>query len=184
MGSREGLSAVDTYMVTLTPAQERLHHNPTTNKKARGPYPHRPTFMANDMQVAFNWVMYHRILEVLTKEKLPVGLVRAIDSFTTGRTISMNIDGQTEMPAAFTAGLPQDSPLSPDLFIPYASTRSAAHLTRLQTEMAYVDDEPIGQGSNHPLRAISSLTTRLQAKIARAEFMKITFALPKVKSST
>lgn len=67
------------------------------------------------------------------------------------------------------------------LFITYASTISNSHLTSLQTETAYVDDEVMGQRSQTPSLALTSLTTRLQEKIRRSEFVSVNFAPAKAE---
>lgn len=52
--SRAGLLAIDTLIMTLTPAQEWLLHALKPNKNFRDPAPMRPLVLANDNKAGFN----------------------------------------------------------------------------------------------------------------------------------
>lgn len=110
MGSRAGLSTIDTLMVQLTTAQDWLHTKGKPNKKSRGPDPIRPSVMGNDVKGAFNCVLHTRLIEMMRHYKLPRGLVNIIQDPIRDRTISIRLEGKTEDPTPFNAVLPQGSP--------------------------------------------------------------------------
>lgn len=62
MDSRPNISAADTLIVTLTKAQEWLAIKPKINKRSKGPTTIRPSILANDIEGAFNCVIYSRLV--------------------------------------------------------------------------------------------------------------------------
>lgn len=120
-GSRANLTTIDTLMTTLNSAQGWLVQKSKPNKLSTGPGPDRSSVMGNDIDGSFNCVRHSRLTDIMDHYQLPNNVTRTIASFTADRMISMSFDDQTEPAAAFNCRLLQRSPLSPVLFILYAS---------------------------------------------------------------
>lgn len=146
-GSRPGLSAIDALMITLTAARDWLSRPLKINKRSKGPAPPKPSMTANDIEGAYNCVVHQRLEEIMRDYKFPTCLSGSIKNYLFNRTISLSFDKKIESPKPFLSGLPQGSPLSPVLFILYSSALTVGHLTSLQTETCYVDDEIMTQGA-------------------------------------
>lgn len=108
--------------------------------------------------------------------RFPTCLSGSIRSYLHNRTISLSFDEKVKPPKQFLAGLPQGSPLSPVLSILYSSALTLGHLTSLQTEICYVDDEIISQGAQTTETARREQKSRLNERISRAIPLNITFA--------
>lgn len=180
MGSREGLSAIDTFMASITQTQDWPHTNGKPNKRSKGPDSIRPTLMANDVKGAFNCVLQYKLTEIMTHFCMLKGLVSIIRDSTTDHTISMRLDSQSEELAPFKAGLPQGSPLSPTLLILYGSaSTSPNHEESMET--AYVDDEIMLQGARSCDQATTLLQGCLNSKVEIGARLNIRFPPDKVE---
>lgn len=91
----------------------------------------------------------------------------------------MAFDGEIERPAPYTSGLAQGSPLSPVLFILYASvlSKGKTHLTEATT--SYMDDEIMLQGSKSANFSCINLQNRLDERITRAAHLNIHYSIKK-----
>lgn len=103
-------------------------------------------------------------------------LIGTIENFLSGQSISMSFENQTESPTSFTSGLPQGSPLSPVLFILYASALITAHNDNLRGETIYVNDVVMIQGAPSVPMAHKLLQTSLDTTIQKASFLNIKLA--------
>lgn len=181
MGSRAQLSAIDTLMMTLMPAPTWLSTKGKVNKRSKGPDRTRPTSVANNIDGAFNCVIHSWLINIMFHYKLPADLVGTIGSFTQARTISMNFEGKREPPAPFTSGLPQSSPLSPGLFILYASALSAGSMGTNKSETYYIDNKIMHQGATSTTIACRPLQRRLDQKLERPSYLNIRLAPSKIE---
>lgn len=112
MGSREGVSAIDTIMMTLTAAHEWLLEKAKLNKNSNGPGPSRPSLFANNLQGTINYLVHNCLIEILTHYQLGRKLVATIASFQMDRQMCMSLDGETESATGVTCSLPQGPSLS------------------------------------------------------------------------
>lgn len=111
--------------------------------------------------------------------KFPDYLSGSIRSYLNNHTISLAFDGETEPPNPFRSGLPQGSPLSPVLFILYKSTLVVGHLSALQTETCYIDDQIMTQGAQTTAIVRRELQKRKDERTKWAIPLKISFATNK-----
>lgn len=111
------------------------------NKESKGVDATGPTLLANDKDGAFNCVHHQRLSEIMIDYQIPKYLVQIIDSFNMDRTISMSIDGEAEPETRFQSGLPQGTPLSPVVFILYASAMSKGSPHPTESITSYIGDE-------------------------------------------
>lgn len=111
-GSTAGLSAIDTHMMTLTPAQEWLLEPAKQCKSSKGPTPMRLSVLAKDIEGAFNCVVHERMVQIMTHYKLSRRLVATITHFNSNREMCMSIDGETEPTTAVACSLPQGTTLA------------------------------------------------------------------------
>lgn len=176
MGSRENIPAMDTLMATLTPAQEWLNWPPKINKRSKGPDPPRPTIMTNDIAGAFNCVITKTLRRIMENFKMPRYLIKAVSSFTTGRSVAIFLEGKLEQLSPISAGLPQLSPLSPVLCILYASALSEVHATLMAGETCYVDDAVLLQEATSTTLARSVMQERIDRKLTRAKELNVMYA--------
>lgn len=94
-----------------------------------------------DVKGAYNGVCKERLLQRLLARRIPEGLVRWIDAFCSGRTATIEVNGQSSQPRALPqAGLPQGSPLSPILFLFFNADLVQHPMDRNGGAIAFVDD--------------------------------------------
>lgn len=89
--------------------------------------------------------------------KMPQYLTKAVNNFTTGRSVAIFLEGKLEQHSPISAGLPQESPLSPVLFIFYTSALSEAQATLMAKETSYMDDEVLLKGATSTTLARASI---------------------------
>lgn len=84
---------------------------------------------------------------MLTHFRMPTWLNRCISDFSSNGSIYMSFKGEDELPVPFPSGLVQRSPLSPVLYILYASGLFNQALLTNEGSTAYIDEEGMIQGS-------------------------------------
>ena len=75
-----------------------------------------------DIAKAFDRVWHPGLTVKLLKLKFPIGLIKLIHSFFSGRSFSVKIDDERSTPRPMLAGVPQGSPISPILYSPTRPT--------------------------------------------------------------
>lgn len=167
-GCQHQCSVDDALQTLLTPAQARLRTNggwgdSSGIKAARGNSlgfreAIRLAILTNDINGAFNFVIYQRLIKVITLMKLPRYLTQWVSSSEVSRLTSFPFDGKVETPQLFNTGLPQDSPLSPTLFDIYSSamTRTGPPLP-VAAAATFVDDLGLIRGARSPTVAFTLL---------------------------
>jgi hypothetical protein len=91
-----------------------------------------------DVKGAFDGVLPGRLVRRLREQGWPECLVRWIQSFATGRTVRIRLDGSTGPVTDVVCGLPQGSPISPILFMLYIAP--LFWLGSPYTRFGYADD--------------------------------------------
>lgn len=176
-GCLSNRSALDALLTTLTACQAWLHTKPSGRT---GPI--SPSILTNDINGTFNCVSHDQLILILRHYQLEPHLINCIVSFGGDWTLSFAFDGEVEPPAYFGAGLPQGSPLSPILFVRYASALAPGITTNpIHVETAYVDDEMLTQGTTNQAEASQQLQLWLNQQLGRATFLNIRLSPAKSK---
>lgn len=110
-------AADDALQTLLSPAQAWLRTTSPYNKGTGWQQPVRQAIFTNDIDGAFNCVIYQRLVELLTLMKLPRYLVSWIGASGIDRFTSLAFDGLVEPPQPLNTGLPLGSPLLSILFV-------------------------------------------------------------------
>ena len=112
MGARPGRSAV-TALQLLTEQVHEIWNLPGPQQVA--------TILSLDISGAFDHVSHKRLAHNLRKRKVPLPIIRWIQSFVTDRTTTIKVaEGESRRFRANT-GIPQGSPISPILFLFFVS---------------------------------------------------------------
>lgn len=119
-----GPPAIDTLMVTLTPAQACLVEPSKQADNSKGPHLFRPSVLPNDIEGAFNCIGHERPLQIRRHCQLPRKLVGTIASFNINREMRLSFEGETEAWTPGACRLRQGFPSSPVLFILSSSVPS------------------------------------------------------------
>ena len=94
-----------------------------------------------DIKGAFDAVLPGRMVRRLQEQGWPPNLVRWVNSFMTGRTGRIRMDGLTGEPFSIPAGVPQGSPVSPILFMLFIQPLFfLGTLQRRRARSGYADD--------------------------------------------
>lgn len=171
--SREHRSAIDALRIPLTQAHEWLPKKKKANKLSKAAKRTCPTIMAKDIEGACTYINHSRLINIITHFNLPKDIVATIEDFSLDRTIAMPFDGETEVPARFTAGFPQGSPLAPVLFMLYPYVLTLGHKTEMPTTTSYIDHNIMLDGAKSHEFARRRLQERLKERIRGAGYQKI-----------
>jgi hypothetical protein len=138
--------------------------------------PPRPGLLAHDIAWAFNNT--HRALldQVLEQRHMPTYLCDWTRAFNEDRRMSFALNSRIEEPQPCRCGLPQGSPVSPVLFLIYATaalenTSKAGDIT----DTSYVDDVSIVAAAPKPNTVISILESRTAEQLSRTESLRLSF---------
>ena len=94
-----------------------------------------------DVKGAYNGVCKERMLQRMKARGIPEKLLQWIEAFCSGRTASIQINGQvSEAGSLPQAGLPQGSPLSPILFLFFNADLVQRQINSQGGAIAFVDD--------------------------------------------
>lgn len=157
MGCLKGISAIDALMLNVSQAQSQLHQG---KAKPMLQTPRHPPTLSNGKR-------RRRSVQLcglqpparLRHNRFHSELIITVESFSTERSLFFAIDNGQEPTALFQASLPQGSPLSPILFVIYASALATPPIETHGATTSYIDDELRLQGAGSQAAA----TTRLQA---------------------
>ena len=105
-GAREGYCASDAVL-------ELVHHLKTTKSDS--------TAMMIDIKGAFDNVSRETLLETMRSYKLPSAAISWVHHFVSDRRANMIVDGVPGKERSVETGVPQDSPVSPLLFLIYTA---------------------------------------------------------------
>lgn len=157
-------------MISLTHAQKWL------KDKAKNIPGLKPPILENDIDGAFNGVLYDRLTISLKHFGIYENLTNTIESFRSHQTIRLEFDGQRETPAPFESGLPQGSPLSAVLFVIDTTVLSPAEQEPLNRhDTSYVDDKLMTQEAASQKIASKILQQRLDVGVKQAIPLNIKF---------
>jgi hypothetical protein len=145
MSARQQYSAIDALLHILTLMSQSLSVRRTSNQ-----HPNRPSFLAQDVDGAFNDTHPGRLLEIMRLRRFTKYLIQWTSSFTSTRSLGFCFSRQSEPPKPFLSGLPQGSPASPP-------SRSLP-----KYHLSYVDDLGDLQFSLNPNRAVQRLRERAE----------------------
>mgnify|MGYP002718720533 FL=1 len=94
-----------------------------------------------DVKGAYNGVCKERLLQRMRARGIPEGLLRWVEAFCSGRTATIQINGQpSEVQDLPQPGLPQGSPLSPILFLFFNADLVQRQIDCQGGAIAFVDD--------------------------------------------
>ena len=74
-----------------------------------------------DVAGAFNNIHHNRLIHNMKKKRIPEQITKWVESFLNGRITKLKFNDSTSDPISTPAGTPQESPLSPILYIYYNS---------------------------------------------------------------
>lgn len=174
-GAVENRSAIDALFAILHPTSDALA-TPAGSKKIR---PDRPTFLANDIQGAFNNTDPARLVKIMETRCMPRYLTRWTSSFTADRTMSFCFDNSKEPPQPYDSGLPQGSPVSPVLFLIYAQAMLEAPSYFKDIDVSYMDDNGALQLATTQTFAIRRLQERMELRLQRGAQLNLPYDLGK-----
>jgi ribonuclease HI len=120
----------------------------------------RASVLTMDVKGAFDGVLPGRLVRRLREQGWPECLVRWIQSFATGRTVRIRLDGSTGPVTDVVCGLPQGSPISPILFMLYIAP--LFWLGSPYTRFGYADDVALLRTSTDLESNCNLLTADLQ----------------------
>jgi hypothetical protein len=120
MGVRAQHSAIDALLRLLDPFAHSLSQIARNMKK--GSTPPRPGMLTHDIERAFNNTHPSLLDDVLRMHTMPTYLRNWVRGFTTDRRLGFILNACHEEPHPFKCGLPQGSPVSPVLFLIYATS--------------------------------------------------------------
>lgn len=114
-----------------------------------------------DVKGAYNGVCKERLLQRMKARGIPEDLLRWVEAFCSERTATIQINGQvSEAQSLPQAGLPQDSPLSPTLFLFFNADLVQRPIDSQGGAIAFVDDftawvtGPTAQSNREGIEAI------------------------------
>ena len=101
----------------------------------------KASMLTLDVQGAFDAVLRGQLIRRLREQGWPINLIRWVASFTQGRTASLRLGNHTSRTFQVPAGLPQGSPISPILFMPFIEPifKQGSFRTR-RGRFGYADD--------------------------------------------
>jgi len=94
-----------------------------------------------DVAGAFNNVHHRRLIHNLRTRRLPLEIVKWVQSFLQGRSTQLHFNGSTSQSIPTLAGVPQGSPLSPILYMYYNADLLEAAKDKPDTmSLGFIDD--------------------------------------------
>ncbi len=124
------------------------------------------TVLTVDIKGAFNAVLPGRLLRRLRAQGWPDNIARWAYSFATGRTARVRLDKTTLPAEAVSCGLPQGSPVSPILFMLFASPLYQLAGASRRNRYGYADDMALRATSLSAEDNARQLSAALKALLA------------------
>lgn len=136
------------------------------------------TLVTLDVQGAFDALLPNRLLRRMQSQGWPIGTIRLIRSFLTGRRVRVRLEDCTTIFYDVECGTPQGSPLSPVIYMLYL-----AELLQQDSQLrfGYADDIALYRISNSLDRNIELLQRDVEEVITWGEENKIFFAPEKME---
>ncbi|KAL5606020.1 uncharacterized protein BROUX77_003213 [Berkeleyomyces rouxiae] len=129
--------------------------------KGRSRYKETTTFATYDIKGAFDAVKRRQMVRRLRQQGWPTKLIRWVESFLTGREVSLSIEGGEAVTRQVGGSLPQGSPVSPILYMLYM-----ADLHSTCMGLGYADDGLLAVSSRNAKTNNLSIT-ELLSKVDR-----------------
>ncbi|KAL5606455.1 uncharacterized protein BROUX77_003648 [Berkeleyomyces rouxiae] len=129
--------------------------------KGRSRYKETTTFATYDIKGAFDAVKRRQMVRRLRQQGWPTKLIRWVESFLTGREVSLSIEGGEAVTGKVGGSLPQGSPVSPILYMLYM-----ADLHSTCMGLGYADDGLLAVSSRNAKTNNLSIT-ELLSKVDR-----------------
>lgn len=123
-----------------------------------------------DIQKAFDCVWHNGLLHKMLNIKVPMYIIKAIQSFLSNRSFQVHINNSNSSSKTIPAGVPQGSCLSPTLYNIYTS--DVPTLDNCEIAM-YADDSAVLCSSECPLKITHNLETALDKLTAHYNKWKI-----------
>ena len=168
MGGRKQRSAIDAILLLQDFTERQIAKNKIV------------TSVFLDVMGAFDRIQADKLCQILSEKKLPPSFVSWVQSFLSGRKISLLFDGQLSQPYHVT-GAPQGSPISPLLFLLYLSPLFPPVPRKGLLEISFVDDISISYSSYSVKKNISQLQDYLSNLFTKADSLSITFEKSKTE---
>jgi len=106
----------DALLHPISPIATSISKKKTTNQTAT-----RPAVLTLDIEGAFNQIHPSTLLEIMSQCQMPSYLTNWVAAFNTDQKIAFGFDQQSEDPQPYHCGLPQQSLISPILFLIYSN---------------------------------------------------------------
>ena len=153
VGGRRGRSAEDAVICFVDEIKRQQRHGNVV------------VGVALDVAKAFPSVRTDILLDDLRKGGVPFAARSWIESFMSGRTCTLVLEGVSSEPVEWRSGLPQGSPLSPALFLTYNADLLRACRSTTTMATGWIDDiNLLGWG-----KSVSSAVDALNARMRHLE---------------
>lgn len=96
-----------------------------------------------DISGVFDYVSHQRLIHIMIAKGIPRQITEFVKSFLTDRTTEIKLGNYTSEQIQINTGIPQGSPLSPILFLFFASTLLPLLCSPHSTSIGFVDDTNI-----------------------------------------
>lgn len=133
MGARPGRSTI-TAVELLT---KQIHTIWGRDKKKVA------SLLSLDISGAFDYISHPRLIHIMRVKGIPKQITEFVKSFLTDRTTEIKLGNYTSEQIQTNTGIPQGSPLSPILFLIFASTLLPLLRTPNSASVGFVDDTNI-----------------------------------------
>ena len=138
-----------------------------------------------DVAGAFNNVHHKRLIHNLKMRRIPLCLVKWLESFLNGRTTRLQFNGKTSDTISINAGIPQGSPLSPLLYMYYNADLLTVSARPNDVALGFIDDIVYGTAGNtdkgnvtklkHMLREAEAWRTQHGAQFEQSKYVLVHF---------
>ncbi len=131
-----------------------------------------------DIKRAFDYVTKNQLLAILKQLRLPKNLISQVSSFLKNQQLKLSFDQNTKEFRTVNTGIPQDSLISPILFLIYIRDLFTSNRGKY---LLYIDDISITVASYSFKRNIKLLEQEVQRLISIGEKNTISFDITKTE---